>query len=112
MEKNEIIELLDQMFWQYKMQLGEALKSRWFYDGDGCPGCGRAIKGMKWKGKDALSVNTFIYRDHGVLIAYLLCGKCAKAIFKAAEKDPNAPTEIHTEIEKNLKQGFIKKLGH
>ena len=49
---------------------------------------------------------------HGVLIAYLLCGKCATYIFKEAEKDPNAQTPLHNEIEKNLKQAYLRHQGH
>ncbi|HLA95998.1 MAG TPA: hypothetical protein VK612_09770 [Pyrinomonadaceae bacterium] len=112
MPKNEIAELLEQLYWQAKMQFGSAIKSRWLYDGDRCPGCGREVDGMKFKKKDALSLNAFIFREHGVLIAYLLCGKCAKFIFKESKKDDFGPTPLHIEIEKNLKQAFVKNLGH
>ena len=112
MTNKEIFELLDGLYVQAKLQFGTAIRSRWLYDGDGCPGCGSVIKGMKWKKKNALSINAFIYREHGVLIAYLLCGKCAKYIFKESEKNPNEQTPLHNEIEKNLKSGFVRHLGH
>jgi hypothetical protein len=112
MPNNEISDLLDQLFRQAKMQFGSAIKSRWFYDGDGCPGCGREIDAVKFKKKKALSLNAFIYRDHGVLIAYLLCGKCANHIFKEAGTNPVGQTDLHTEIEKNLKKAFLRNLGH
>lgn len=112
MSKNEINEMMDQLFFQSKIRWGAALKSRWFYDGDNCPGCGREVKAMKFKGKDALSLNAFIFRDHGVLICYLLCGKCARYIFKRSEKDPYSQTDLHVEIEKNLKHAFVRQLGH
>ncbi|MGD9564428.1 MAG: hypothetical protein AB7F88_19485 [Pyrinomonadaceae bacterium] len=113
MTKNEINEMMDQLFYQSQIRFGgDAVKSRWFYDGDNCPGCGKAVKAMKFKGKDALSLNAFIYRDHGVLICYLLCGKCAKWIFKRSETDPHGQTELHVEIEKTLKSAYVKKLGH
>lgn len=112
MSNKEISNLLEQLFRQAQMQFGSAVKSRWFHDGDGCPGCGREVKGMKFKGKNALSLNAFIFREHGVLIAYLLCGKCARHIFKEAEKNPFSQTALHTKIEKNLKQAFLKHLGH
>src|SRR4051794_30162030 len=112
MPNKEISEVLEQLFRQAKMQFGNVIKSRWFYDGDGCPGCGKKIDAVKWKKKKALSLNAFIYRDHGVLIAYLLCGKCANYIFQEAEKKPYSKTELHNEIEKNLKQGFLRHLGH
>ena len=112
MSNKEISESLDLLFRQAQMQFGSAIKSRWFHDRDGCPGCGREVKGMKFKGKNALSLNAFIFREHGVLIAYLLCGKCARHIFKEAEKNPLVQTGLHGEIEKTLKQAFLKHLGH
>ena len=109
----EIDDLLEQLFRQAQMQFGSAIKSRWFHDGDGCPGCGRKISEMKWKGKKALSLNAFIYREHGVLIAYLLCGKCANHIFRDAEKNPGVgQLPLHSEIEKNLKQAYLRHQGH
>jgi hypothetical protein len=112
MSKKEISEMMETIFRQAQMQFGSAVKSRWMHDGDGCPGCGREIDGMKFKGKKALSLNAFIFRDHGVLIAYLLCGKCAGHIFRESEKNPYSQTPLHTEIEKNLKQAFLKHMGH
>lgn len=112
MSKDEIRDLLDQLYYQARMQFGSAIKSRWLHDGDGCPGCGGKISGMKFKGQNTLSLNAFIFREHGVLIAYLLCGKCAKFIFKRSEHDPHSQTELHTEIEKNLKKAYLKHLGH
>lgn len=112
MSKNEIRELLDQLFYQARMQFDSAIKSRWLHDGDGCPGCGGKITKTKYKGNEALSLNAFIYREHGVLIAYVLCGKCAGYIFRQSKQNPYSQTELHTEIEKNLKQAFLKHLGH
>ncbi len=113
MSNKEIADLLEMIFRQAQMQFGSAVKSRWLHDGDGCPGCGREIDGTKFKGKDALSLNAFIFREHGVLIAYLLCGKCARKILRDAEKNPyGGQTALHTEIEKTLKQAFLKHMGH
>jgi hypothetical protein len=107
MHKNEIAELLEQLFIQSKIRFGTAVKSRWFHDGDDCPGCGREIDAVKYKGKDAVSLNVFIYREHGVLIGYLLCGKCGKKVIKATSDTP-----LHAVIEKNLKQAYLRRLGH
>lgn len=107
MPDNEIKEMMDLLFAQAKMRFGAAIKGRWFYDRDGCPGCGRKIGKMKYKGKEALSLNSFIFRDHGVLITYLLCGKCGNKVIRATGDTP-----LHAEIEKNLKNAFIKQLGH
>jgi hypothetical protein len=112
MPKNEIHELLEQLFRQAKMQFGPAVKSRWLYDRDGCPGCGREIDAFKFKKKKSLSLNAFIYREHGVLIAYLLCGKCANYILKESQTNPFGQTELHNEIEKNLKAAYVRHLGH
>ncbi len=112
MKKDEIHELLDQLFSQAQMQFGSAVRSRWLHDGDGCPGCGKEIGVMKYKKKKALSLNAFIYREHGVLIAYMLCSKCANHIFKESETNPFGNLPIHEEIEKNLKRAFVKHLGH
>jgi hypothetical protein len=112
MSNKETSDLVEQLFRQAQMQFGSAVRSRWFHDGDGCPGCGREIEGLKFKGRDALSLNAFIFREHGVLIAYLLCSKCAKYVLKKSKKNPSGTTPLHVEIEKNLKQAFLKHLGH
>ena len=112
MSKNQIRELLDQLYYQARMQFGSAISSRWLHDGDSCPGCGGKISTLKFKGQNTLSLNAFIFREHGVLIAYLLCGKCAKYIFKRSEQNPDSQTELHAEIEKNLKNAYLSHLGH
>ena len=112
MSKNEIDDLLEQLFRQAQMQFGSAVKGRWLHDGDGCPGCGKEIGVTRYKKQDALSLNAFIFREHGVLIAYMLCGKCANLIIRESKKNPYKKLPIHDEIEKNLKQTFVKHLGH
>jgi hypothetical protein len=112
MSDREIGETLEQLFRMAQRQFGTAVKGHWLHDGDGCPGCGREIDALKYKGKDSLSLNAFIFREHGVLIAYLLCSKCVKYIMKKSKKDPVGTTPLHLKIEKNLKEAFIKHLGH
>lgn len=112
MKNKELENLLDQLFRQAQLQFGSAVKGRWLHDGDGCPGCGRAVGVMKYKKQNALSLNAFIFREHGVLIAYVLCGKCAGHIFRESQKDPHRKLPIHDEIEKNLIHAFVKQLGH
>jgi len=107
-EDDDISDALDMLFSRAQMQFGSAIRSRWFYDRDGCPGCGGKVSEMKYKKKRTMSLNAFIYREHGVLIAYLLCGKCAKQIFD----NPTAKLELHDEIETNLKRAFTRHLGH
>jgi len=104
--------LLSAMFMQAKAQFGDAIKSFWFYDGDLCPGClARPIDAMKIKGKDALSLNAFIYRSRGVLIGYFLCQTCATYIFDEAQKNPYKQTPLHTDIEQNLSAAYHKHLA-
>jgi hypothetical protein len=104
--------LLAELFTRAKAQFGAAVKSYWFYGGDTCPGCGsRQIEPLKHKGKDALSLNAFIYRERGVLIGYLLCRQCAKDIFRAARKNPYQQTPLHTTIEQNLIKAYRQHLG-
>ena len=112
MAKSEIEEILDQMFRGAQMQTGGMLKGRWFYDGEACPGCGSVVGVVKFKKKKALSLNAFIYREHRVLIAYMLCSKCANHVIAEGNKNPYSKLPIHDEIEKNLKAGFVKQLGH
>lgn len=99
--------MMDPLYAQAPMRFGSAINGCWFYDGNDCPGCGKKIGAMKYKGKEALSLNSYIFRDHGVLIIYLLCGKCGNKVIRATSDLP-----LHAEIEKNVKSGFIKQLGH
>jgi hypothetical protein len=109
---NQAEELLGKFFAQAKLQFGDAIKSYWFYDGDLCPACNRRpIGAIKFKGKDALSLNAFIYRQRGVLIGYLLCETCAGQIFRDAKKNPYTQTPLHAEIERNLIAAYLAHPG-
>ena len=111
-EKAAADEILKKLFMQAKAQFGDAIKSFWFYDGDLCPACiQRPIGMVKYKGKDALAINAFIYRERGVLIGYFLCETCAKYIFKEAQKNPYHQTPIHADIERNLIAAYHKHLA-
>lgn len=109
--KTAVDEILNKLFMQAKAQFGDAIKSFWFYNGDLCPACTqRPIGVVKYKGKDALAINAFVYRERGVLIGYFLCGTCAKYIFKEAQKNPYHQTPIHADIERNLITAYRKHL--
>jgi len=89
----------------FKAQFGNAVKAYWWYDGELCPGCmSRPIDATMYEGKEALSINGFMYRERGVLIAYFLCGKCAGKL--VAEK-PTKPTSMHKAIEDNLVSAYL-----
>ncbi len=102
--------MMEQLFQQARAQFGNAVKSFWFYDDDPCPGCGREVDTLKHKGQDALSLNAFIYRERGVLIGYVLCGRCAKQILKASERNPYKQIPLHDQIESNLVKAWRKHL--
>jgi hypothetical protein len=100
------------MFKQAKMQFGDAVKSFWFYEGDLCPAClARPIGVIRMKGERAVSLNAFIYRPRGVLIGYFLCEICANYVFKEAEQNPYKQTPLHTDIERNLTDAYLKYLA-
>ena len=112
MAMDEINDLLNMLFRQAQMQFAGAVRSRWFHDGDGCPGCGKELGVVKYKKKKALSLNAFIFREHGVLIAYMLCSRCANYVIRESEENPLGQTALHAVIEKNLKENYLKHLGH
>ena len=105
-------ELIAIFFAQAKAQFGDAVKAFWFYDGDYCPGClAQATGAIKFKGKDVLALNAFIYRPRGVLIGYFLCETCANFIFKEAQEHPFRQTPLHAEIERNLIAAYHRHLA-
>ena len=90
-------------------QFGDAVKAYWVYAGDLCPGfLKRPIDAMKYKGKAGLAVNSFIYRERGVLIGYLLCSQCAKGIYEATPRPDDA---LHQNIERNLIAAYHRYLA-
>jgi len=110
--KTEADRILELMFSQGKAQFGDTMKSFWLYDGDLCPGClARSIDKIKFQGKDALSINGFMYRPRAVLIGYFLCETCANYIFKEAQKNPYKQTPLHADIERNLAAAYHKHLA-
>ncbi len=104
-------EILGRFFAQAKAQFGDAVKAFWFFDGDFCPGCmARPLRRIKFRGRDALAINAFIYRPRGVLIGYFLCETCANFIFREAQKNPYKETPLHASIEQNLIEAYHKHL--
>lgn len=89
-----------------KAQFGDAAKAYWFYDDELCPCCRKRPGGeMMYKNQKAVSINAFMYRERGVMIAYLLCGQCAEQIM---ETSPTEPTSMHKAIEINLVNRYLK----
>jgi hypothetical protein len=105
--KTAVDKMLFVMYQRAKAQFGNAIQSFWFHDSDICPCCNlRPVGEIRYKGEKAVSLNTFIYRQRGVLIGYFLCETCAKQILKDAQKHPYTQTSFHTAIEKNLIAAF------
>jgi hypothetical protein len=113
--KTDADEFLDaalaELFTRATAQFGNAVKSYWLYDGDPCPGCGFPVEVTHYKGKDALSLNAFIHRPRGVLIGYILCGRCALQIFEAAERNPGVQIPLHDAIEQALIKAYQRHLA-
>lgn len=102
-----IDELMNAMFAQAKARFGPVVKSNWVYADDLCPGCQQnPIGEIKFKGKTALAINSFIYRARGVLIGYFLCETCANYIHAEAAKNPYKQTPLHAEIERTLSMAY------
>jgi hypothetical protein len=108
--RNSAEETLAQVFALSHAHFGDAVKSHWLHDGDGCPGCGREISAVRWKGQDVISLNTFIYRRRGVLIGYLLCGTCGEYVMRAGQDPLVKHTELHDVIEQTLIQAYERYL--
>lgn len=98
------------MFKLARAQFGDAVKSQWFYDGDACPGCGREIDAVKWKGEDAISLNAFIHCKPGVLIGYLLCGRCGEEVMRAGQSPFKRQTSLHVQIEQTLVEAYERHI--
>ena len=93
-------QIVEMMMSYGQAQFGDAVKAYCVYADELCPGCRkRPIDAMKYKGQEGLAINSFIYRERGVLIGYLLCGQCAKGIYEAT---PRPDDELHQNIERTL----------
>jgi len=102
-------ETLNSILNTMKAQFGSAVKYFWVYDGDLCPCCfTNEIDELTYSGHKSISINAFMYRERGVLIAYLMCGECAKEIIA---KSKDGPTKKHQSIEKNLIEAYHNYLN-
>lgn len=99
----------EDMLSMMKAQFGSAVKDYWFYDGDLCPCClSNPVGEMIYNNQKALSINGFMFRERGVLIAYILCGECANKIMA---QRPTKPTSMHQAIEDNLVTAYLRYLN-
>jgi hypothetical protein len=105
MEDNpEIISAVYQLFDNAKNLYGDAIENYWFNDSENCPACGKVIDIFQFGAQSAVSLNAFIYRDMNTLIAYLLCGKCAKELLRKSKNSKS----IYKNLEENLKNSYTK----
>jgi hypothetical protein len=105
-------DVLKMMYLQGKAQFGDAVKGFWLYDGDLCPACQHNQSGVvNFKGKEALSINGFMYRERGILIGYFLCEICTLFVHEQAQKHPYQETPLHAKIEANLKDAYHRYLS-
>jgi hypothetical protein len=104
--------VLKAMYAQGKAQFGSAMKGFWLYTDDLCPACLKNSAGVvNFQGEKALSINGFMYRERGILIAYFLCEICTLFIHEHAQKHPHQETPLHTKIETNLKEAYQRHLS-
>jgi hypothetical protein len=104
--EEQVDQAMIEMFAQMHAQFGKAVKGYWFYESEKCPGCGRRVGAMQYKGQEAVSLNAFIYRKRGILIGYRLCSRCANEIHHAAQKQPGVQIARHDIIEKTLSAAY------
>jgi hypothetical protein len=105
-------EAMNNLFTQAKAHFGPAVKSFWFHESDICPACLKnSIGVVNFKGEEGLVLNAFMYRERGVLIGYFLCSVCANYIHVQAEKNPYQQTSLHSDIERNLAEAYLKHLS-
>lgn len=107
-DARQFAQQLDRIFDQMARHYANVATSRWFYEGDACPGCGFPIDAIENEQGRQLSINAFIYRPARVLIGYFLCSLCARRIFEAAEINPGVQTPLHGIIEQNLTRAYLK----
>ncbi len=100
--EEQIEQAMIEMFARTHAHFGKAVKGYWFFEAETCPGCGRRVDVMQYKGGEAVSLNAYIYRKRGILIGYQLCNRCANEIHRAAQKQPGVQIPRHDIIEKAL----------
>lgn len=103
-ENSKIIEAVFQLFDNAKRQYGDTIENYWFNDSKLCPACNKKIDIFRFGEKSAISLNGFIYRDLNTLIAYFLCSRCAKEIFRKSKQSKI----IYPKLEENLKKAYTE----
>lgn len=102
---------LTKMFIDMHARFGDVVRGYWLYESDDCPGCGQKAQPFPHKGREALSLNIFIYRERGILIGYVLCGRCGKKVIQAGKQHPGRQIALHDTIEATLKRGYDARLN-
>ena len=107
-QKNETEQWFNSILDTMKAQFGSAAKHYWVHAEMICPGCGKPIEEFMVNNKRSMSVNGFMYREKEVLIAYFLCGECAKEILAQSHKYEK--TSRHLLIEQTLTEAYNRYL--
>jgi len=99
---------IDEIMGIFKARFGNSAQGCWVYSDDLCPGCQvNNIGDFYIKGERQVSINAYMYRNRGILIAYLLCGHCAMQVIDNSSKENQS---IHEKIEKTLGKAYERYL--
>lgn len=106
-EQNPLKDAIDTLFLNALDRYGDAIEKFWIYESEVCPCCNTSqIDSLEIEGENKVSVNSYIYRDLNVLIAYFLCSKCITKLLKKGKK----AVQEYAEIEETLKKAYCESL--
>jgi hypothetical protein len=106
----EPTDFADSVLDMMRAQFGDAMKGYWFYEDPLCPCCRvQPIDLITYQGQKALSINGYMYRAKGILIAYALCSTCAGQVIKMRPGTPKSPQ--HAAIEETLATAYDRYLA-
>jgi hypothetical protein len=106
-EINPLKDAIDALFFKALNLYGDAIEKFWIYEDKICPCCKiRKIDPFEREGGPAMSLNSFMFRDMNVLIAYFLCGKCINLLLKKGKKG----VKEYNSIEETLKVAYCDSL--
>lgn len=88
------------------------VKGFWFYDSDLCPGCLQSLEkdAMDFTEDDTISLVSYVYRERGVLIGYILCRSCMTRLGEQKRLHPEEEAPLQKTILENLIAAYHKHL--
>jgi hypothetical protein len=106
-EFSPVKEALDSLFFNALNSYGDVIEKFWIYESEICPCCNtRKIDTPERKNSQSMSLNSFMYRDMNVLIAYFLCSKCIFTLIKKGQKG----IKEYKSIEETSKKAYCDSL--